>query len=155
MGSPFDNKTCLGRVPQRSPEAHTQRGRRYGLYEPFGSLPGPISRHFGPNLDQNPGLQGLPGSQGSKIPLKNKNPPAPGCGNSGKGGASRIRDRGTHGYRGRMGSPNMIWTHGYRGWTQFFGADLARWVPKSMDATQNQKSGGLQISGNNSNIRDI
>ena len=82
-------------------------------------------------------------------------PPAPGCGNSGKGGASRIRDRGTHGYRGRMGSPNMIWTHGYRGWTQFFGADLARWVPKSMDATQNRKSGGLQISGKYSNIRDI
>ena len=66
-GSPFDNKTGHKQVLHKSPGAHTQRGRSYGLCGPFGSLPGPISWHFGPISDQNSGLQGLPGSQGSKI----------------------------------------------------------------------------------------
>ena len=66
-GSPFDNKTLLGGVPQRSPGAHTQRARRYGLSGPFGSLPGSIFRHFGPIFDRNPVLRAYPGPQGSKI----------------------------------------------------------------------------------------
>ena len=39
-----------------------------------------------------------------------------------------------------------------RGWTQFFGADLARWVPKIMDATQNQILGCIQMSVEDRNV---